>query len=52
MYHLGELVNVFCHGSLIATQIDVAPPFHTPILYGTVDGGVGVIVQVPQNFYK
>ncbi|KHN84948.1 DNA damage-binding protein 1 [Toxocara canis] len=51
MYYLGESVNAFCHGSLIATHIDLSPPFSTPILYGTSDGGLGVIVQLTPQFY-
>ncbi|VDN05556.1 unnamed protein product [Thelazia callipaeda] len=46
MFYLGEMVNVFCHGSLVATQVDVPPIYHTPILYGTADGGIGTIVQL------
>uniref|UniRef100_A0A915B6F3 DNA damage-binding protein 1 n=1 Tax=Parascaris univalens TaxID=6257 RepID=A0A915B6F3_PARUN len=51
MYYLGESVNAFCHGSLIATHIDLTPSFTTPILYGTSDGGLGVIVQLTPQFY-
>nr|AVV64025.1 CPSF A subunit region family protein [Anisakis simplex] len=52
MYYLGESVNTFCHGSLIATHIDLSPPFTSPILFGTSDGGLGVIVQLSQPFYN
>ncbi|OZC09249.1 hypothetical protein X798_03793 [Onchocerca flexuosa] len=51
LFYLGEMVNVFCHGSLTATQVDVAPLYHSSILYGTSDGGIGVIVQIPPILY-
>ncbi|CAG9535052.1 unnamed protein product [Cercopithifilaria johnstoni] len=51
LFYLGEMVNVFCHGSLTATQVDVAPLYHSSILYGTSDGGIGVVVQMPPALY-
>lgn len=52
LFYLGEMVNVFCHGSLTATQVDVAPLYHSSILYGTSDGGIGAIVQMSPALYS
>lgn len=50
-FHLGEMVNVFCHGSLIPNHMETTPPYSTPILYGTSDGGLGIIVQLSAPFF-
>ncbi|KAI1708375.1 CPSF A subunit region domain-containing protein [Ditylenchus destructor] len=53
LYYLGEMVNVFRRGMLLTNQPDTsAQPIYTnPILYGTADGCLGVIVQIPDNVY-
>jgi DNA damage-binding protein 1 len=53
-YHLGELVNKFKHGSLVMKMPDesgnslAAVP---TLLYGTVNGVIGVIASLPQKEY-
>ncbi|KAI1708373.1 CPSF A subunit region domain-containing protein [Ditylenchus destructor] len=53
LYYLGEMVNVFRRGMLLTNQPDTsAQPIYTnPILYGTADACLGVIVQIPDNVY-
>uniref|UniRef100_A0A914W0R3 DNA damage-binding protein 1 n=1 Tax=Plectus sambesii TaxID=2011161 RepID=A0A914W0R3_9BILA len=53
-YHLGEMVNVFRRGSLVMNHVtgESGPPVHTPILYGSVEGGLGLIAQLPEDYYK
>jgi DNA damage-binding protein 1 len=53
-YHLGEMINVFRHGSLVMSHVtnDCGPPIHTPIIYGTVEGGLGIIAQLPEQYYR
>uniref|UniRef100_A0A914DYF9 DNA damage-binding protein 1 n=1 Tax=Acrobeloides nanus TaxID=290746 RepID=A0A914DYF9_9BILA len=52
MYYLGEMVNVFCRGSLMPNQIEMNSQYSNPILYGTSDGGLGVIIQLSDSLYN
>jgi len=48
-FHLGELVNRFQHGSLTMQLMDGdAAPLPT-LLYGTVNGVIGVIATIPEE---
>lgn len=41
-FHLGDLVNVFRHGSLVMQHSgDTTTPTHGCILFGTVNGAIG-----------
>ncbi|KAH7729396.1 UV-damaged DNA binding factor (ISS) [Aphelenchoides avenae] len=52
LYYLGEFVNVFRRGTLMSDQTESSTPFSNPIIYGTADGGLGAIVQLPEGLYK
>lgn len=52
MYYLGEMVNVFQRGSLVSSHVDNPLPIEKPILYGTVDGTIGLIVQLPEKYFR
>ncbi|VDP04978.1 unnamed protein product [Soboliphyme baturini] len=53
MFHLGEMVNVFRHGSLVMQHPgEACAPVSSPILFGTVQGAIGLICQVPEHFFK
>lgn len=53
MFHLGEFVNVFRHGSLVMQHSgETSTPTQGSVLYGTVNGAVGLVTQVPQEFYS
>ncbi|MFH4976853.1 hypothetical protein AB6A40_003562 [Gnathostoma spinigerum] len=52
LFYLGEPVNVFRHGSLVSSHNEGTPPYSTPILFGTSDGGLGVIVQLSPSLFK
>lgn len=41
-FHLGDLVNVFRHGSLVMQHSgDASTPTHGCILFGTINGAIG-----------
>jgi len=50
--HVGDMINVFCHGSLVMENLgDSSTPHTGSILYGTVHGAIGMVTQLPQDFY-
>ncbi|VDM75949.1 unnamed protein product [Strongylus vulgaris] len=52
MFYLGEMVNVFRRGSLVSSHVDNPLPIEKPILFGTIDGTIGLIVQLPEKYFK
>jgi hypothetical protein len=51
-WYLGENVNVFRRGNLLTSNMDPTLTYSNPIIYGTSDGGLGVIVQLPDQVFK
>lgn len=52
-FHLGDMVNVFRHGSLVMQNVgERSTPTLGCILYGTVSGAIGLVTQIPQEFYE
>lgn len=52
-YHLGDMVNVFRHGSLVMQNVgERTTPNLGCILYGTVSGAIGLVTQIPPDFYE
>lgn len=52
-FHLGDSVNVFRHGSLVMQHPgENSVPIQGSVLYGTVDGAIGLVAQIPQGFYN
>ena len=49
---MGELVNIFRKGSLVGTHADSQIQAAKPILYGTSDGSIGIIVQLGEEHHK
>lgn len=42
VFHLGEFVNVFCHGSLVLQNlVESSTPTQGSVLFGTVNGMIG-----------
>ena len=42
--HIGDMINVFRHGSLVMQNLgDSSTPHSGSILYGTVQGAIGII---------
>ena len=40
--HVGDMINVFCHGSLVMENLgDSSTPHTGSILYGTIHGSIG-----------
>lgn len=50
-YHLGEFVNRFCHGSLVMRLPDSEIGQIPTVIFGTVNGMIGVIASLPQEQY-
>ncbi|XP_064634746.1 DNA damage-binding protein 1-like [Lineus longissimus] len=52
LYHLGEFVNVFRHGSLVMQHPgESSTPTQGSVLFGTVNGAICLLTQLPQDFY-
>lgn len=52
---MGEVINVFRRGTIISNEPEISPQHFgqsNPIMFGTVDGGLGLIVQIPDNIYE
>lgn len=46
VFHLGEFVNVFCHGSLVLQNLgETSTPTQGSVLFGTVNGMIGECVE-------
>jgi len=53
LYHLGEFVNVFRHGSLVMHHAgENMIPVQGRVLFGTTAGVVGMVAQLPQDFFN
>ncbi|KAH8374751.1 hypothetical protein KR200_005352 [Drosophila serrata] len=51
-FHLGDTVNVFRHGSLVMQNVgERTTPISGCVLYGTCNGAIGIVTQIPQDFY-
>ena len=47
--HIGDMVNVFRHGSLVMQNLGDSTIPHTGcVLFGTVNGSIGLVTQLPQ----
>ncbi|XP_015786302.1 DNA damage-binding protein 1 [Tetranychus urticae] len=50
--HIGEYVNVFRHGSLVMQHPgENTTPIQGSVLFGTVSGAIGLVAQLPQEFF-
>lgn len=46
-------MNVFRHGSLVMQNVgERTTPTQGCVLYGTVYGAIGIVTQIPQDFYE
>nr|XP_023018140.1 DNA damage-binding protein 1 [Leptinotarsa decemlineata] len=51
-FHIGDMINVFRHGSLVMQNIgETSTPTRGCVLFGTVGGAIGLVTQIPQDFY-
>jgi DNA damage-binding protein 1 len=48
-YHLGEFVNRFRHGSLVMRLPDTEASQIPTVIFGTVNGVIGVVASLPQE---
>ncbi|KAE8747775.1 hypothetical protein FOCC_FOCC005387 [Frankliniella occidentalis] len=52
-FHLGDMVNVFRHGSLVMQHVgETSTPTQGCVLFGTVSGAIGLVTQIPADFYE
>lgn len=53
-YHLGDMVNVFRHGSLVMQGITDSISVKTTgsVLFGTVQGAIGLVCQLEPDLYQ
>ncbi|KAG1672861.1 DNA damage-binding protein 1 [Nymphon striatum] len=52
-FHLGDMVNVFKHGSLVMQHPgETCTPTQGSVLFGTVHGALGLVTQLPKEFYS
>lgn len=52
-FHLGDMVNVFRHGSLVMQHVgETSTPTQGCILYGTVSGAIGLVTQIPCELFE
>ncbi|XP_049788661.1 DNA damage-binding protein 1 [Schistocerca nitens] len=52
-FHLGDMVNVFRHGSLVMQHVgETTTPTQGCVLFGTVSGAIGLVTQIPNDFYE
>lgn len=51
-YHLGEFVNRFRHGSLVMKLPDSEAAKIPTVLFGTINGSIGVIASLPQQQFQ
>lgn len=52
-FHLGDMVNVFRHGSLVMQHLgESSTPTQGCVLYGTTSGAIGLVTQIPPPFYE
>ncbi|TRY64004.1 hypothetical protein TCAL_00788 [Tigriopus californicus] len=51
--HVGDMINVFRHGSLVMQNLgDTTTPHQGSVLFGTVHGAIGMVTQLPQEFFE
>lgn len=50
-YHLGEFVNRFRHGSLVMCLPDLEAGHIPTVIFGTINGVIGVIASLPHDQY-
>ncbi|CAG9859415.1 unnamed protein product [Phyllotreta striolata] len=52
-FHIGDMINVFRHGSLVMQNIgETSTPTRGCVLFGTVGGAIGLVTQITQEFYE
>ncbi|MBN3294965.1 DDB1 protein, partial [Amia calva] len=53
VFHLGEFVNVFCHGSLVMQNLgESSSPTQGSVLFGTVNGMIGLVTSLSEGWYS
>ncbi|GIX79235.1 DNA damage-binding protein 1, partial [Caerostris extrusa] len=51
-FHVAEMINVFRHGSLVMQHPgEMTTPTQGSVLYGTVNGCIGLVTQLPEEYY-
>jgi len=51
-FHLGEFVNRLAHGSLVMQTADTEAAKLPTVLFGTINGVIGVMASLPPETYQ
>lgn len=52
-FHLGDMINVFRHGSLVMQNVgENTAQTSGCVLFGTIMGAIGLVTQIPPQFYE
>ena len=51
-YHLGDFVNGFRHGCLVMKLPDSDAAKIPTVLFGTINGSIGVLASLPQEQFQ
>lgn len=52
-FHVGDMINVFRHGSLVMQNIgETSTPTRGCVLFGTVGGAIGQLALLLLNYYS
>lgn len=50
--YIGDMINVLRHGSLVMQNLgETSTPTSGCVLFGTVGGAIGLVTQIPPDFY-
>jgi len=53
MFHLGDYVNIFRHGSLVMQNASETSNYtQGSVLFGTISGSIGMVTQLKAEFYN
>ena len=51
-FHINDMINVFRHGSLVMNNPNESlTNYQQPVLFGTIAGSIGLIVQLPLKLF-
>ncbi|KAB0803831.1 hypothetical protein PPYR_00801 [Photinus pyralis] len=51
-FHVGDMINVFRHGSLVMQNLgETSTPTTGCVLFGTVGGAIGLVTQISSEFF-
>ncbi|CAI4224837.1 unnamed protein product [Auanema sp. JU1783] len=52
LYHIGEAISTFQRGVFRASSLNRSISIGQPVIYGTTDGTIGMVAQIPHETYR